>query len=170
LVLPEKHISAYNSDPEATRAVNRSRFVDGAVFLVLAWTRFYTWGVPPAVRDARRDEIASDLWEFLHDTDTASTVSPASHLILRLIRGVPDDFVWRAEHTLRTSPGLASRFLVVTLVIAMSATAAWLFDAMRARLLPVPPPIGARTAAPPPLPPLPPPTSIPDSSSTAGPP
>jgi hypothetical protein len=149
--------------------VQRSRFVDGAVFLVLTWTRFYTWGTPPAVRDARRDEIASDLWEFLHDPDMPATLSPARHLIFRLIRGVPDDLVWRAEHGMSMSRRLASRLLVATLIIAVSATAAWLFDAARARLLPVPPPIGVRSAAPPPLlPPFPP--SSPDSRSGVGPP
>jgi hypothetical protein len=149
--------------------VNRSRFVNGTVFLVLAWTRFYTWGAPPTVRDARRDEIASDLWEFLHDADAVARLSPASQLILRLIRGVPDDLVWRAEHAIRANRQLASRFLAATLVIAMSATAAWLFDTMRARLLPLPPPIRVRTAAPPPLPP-PSPRSSPDSRSASGPP
>jgi hypothetical protein len=40
--------------------MNASRSVTSAV---LAWTWFYTRGLNEAVRDARRDEIASDLFE-----------------------------------------------------------------------------------------------------------
>ena len=39
------------------------RFVTGAV---RAWTRLYTWRVAPSLREARRAEIESDLWEHLH--------------------------------------------------------------------------------------------------------
>jgi hypothetical protein len=39
------------------------------VACVRRWTCVYTWRLPPAVRDARREEIESDLWESSHDPD-----------------------------------------------------------------------------------------------------
>jgi hypothetical protein len=70
------------------------RFV---VALVRGWTRLYTSGQEPAVRDARRAEIESDLWELQHDGDGDPVVAPAAHVLARLLLGVPDDLSWRYE-------------------------------------------------------------------------
>lgn len=75
-----------------------SRRVAGAASLVRTWTWLYTCGLRTAVRDARRAEIESDLWEFFHDSDRAGSVSSTAHLVVRLLRGVPDDLSWCAEH------------------------------------------------------------------------
>ena len=48
------------------------RLVTGAV---RSWTRFYTWRVAPSLREARRAEIESDLWEHLHADGGAPTLS-----------------------------------------------------------------------------------------------
>src|SRR5207244_11858139 len=62
---------------------------------VRAWTRLYTSGLPPAVRNRRRGEIDSDLWEWC--ADQGSEPRGAMHLLLRLVLGMPDDVAWRVE-------------------------------------------------------------------------
>jgi TonB family protein len=64
------------------------------VSCVRGWTRWYTWRLPPAVRDARREEIESDLWESLHDPEmTAGWL--VVQMMMRLTLGIPDDLAWR---------------------------------------------------------------------------
>jgi hypothetical protein len=58
------------------------------------WTRAYTLGLPPELREARRAEIESDLWESLHDADASSP-----QILPRLAGGVFDDVCWRATLT-----------------------------------------------------------------------
>ena len=61
------------------------------------WTRLYTAGARPAPRDARRGQIASDLWE--HEADAlAEATTPralAGEVASRVLRGVPADLAWR---------------------------------------------------------------------------
>ena len=57
------------------------------------WTRLYTFGLPPHLREHRRAEIESDLWESLHDPDVARP-----RILLRLAGGVMDDVCWRANY------------------------------------------------------------------------
>ena len=71
----------------------------GALAIVRGWTRLYTALMQPAMRDARRAEIESDLWE-LHEDARRRGASPARiavHMLLRLVLGIVDDVVWRAE-------------------------------------------------------------------------
>ena len=70
-----------------------------ALGLVRAWTRLYTARMAPEARDARRNEIESDLWEFHEDARRrgASPAGIALHMLLRLALGAPDDLLWRAE-------------------------------------------------------------------------
>jgi hypothetical protein len=123
-----------------------------AVALVRLWTRLYTWRLPGDVRDARRAEIESDLWEFQHDNERVPTVGSAAHLIARVIRGVPDDLSWRADHMRGGGRAVAARFAIVTIAVAASGTMLLLFDLMRARELPKPPPHRASVPAPTPAP------------------
>jgi hypothetical protein len=52
------------------------------------WTRCYTAGLPGDVRDARRAEIESDLWDSLADGNSTR------HILARLALGIPDDLTW----------------------------------------------------------------------------
>jgi hypothetical protein len=61
-----------------------------SVVLVRWWTRAYTCGLPRQVRDARRAEIESDLWESAHDASEA-----AAQILPRLAFGIVDDLRWR---------------------------------------------------------------------------
>ena len=70
-----------------------------ALAIVRGWTRLYTARMQPTMRDARRAEIESDLWE-LHEDARRRGATPAGiavHMLLRLILGSVDDVVWRAE-------------------------------------------------------------------------
>lgn len=69
-----------------------------AVALTRSWTAFYTRGLPGNLRDRRREEIESDLWEqrqagSQHETQPGT----ALHILLRLVLGAPSDLVWRVE-------------------------------------------------------------------------
>ncbi len=70
--------------------------------LVRNWARMYTLGLPSEIREARRDEIESDLWEHAHDLELGRE-GPAPfcalHALIRLLTGVPDDMLWRIEQT-----------------------------------------------------------------------
>jgi hypothetical protein len=68
------------------------------VILTRAWTRAYTLGLPTHLREARRAEIESDLWESLHDPDL-----PPPQILPRLAGGVVDDVCWRATLTAEES-------------------------------------------------------------------
>lgn len=78
--------------------------------LVSRWVRYYTLGLPEGVRDDRRDEIASDLWEQAHDEASISAVNP--EILARGLLGVPADLAWRLERSrLARLPG----WLIATL-------------------------------------------------------
>jgi hypothetical protein len=67
-----------------------------AVALVRLWTRFCTRGLSWDIRESRLEEIESDLWELQHDP-VSRGVSPAVHVLARLVMGVPSDVWWRFE-------------------------------------------------------------------------
>lgn len=52
------------------------------------WTRFYTAGLPVDLRNARRAEVESDLWESLADG------APSRHILARVALGLADDLTW----------------------------------------------------------------------------
>jgi hypothetical protein len=62
--------------------------------LVRVWTHLYTFALPSEIRDRRRAEIESDAWESEHDPDIPHYV-----LLIRLLRGMPADLLWRLEVT-----------------------------------------------------------------------
>jgi uncharacterized protein (TIGR03435 family) len=88
-----------------------------AIAVVRAWTALYTWRMPPALREERRAEIDSDLWEFQQDANGDRGLGPALQVLFRLLAGIPDDLGWRLEHS--ASGDKASRN-----TIALAATAA----------------------------------------------
>ena len=67
---------------------------------VRAWVRLYTAGLPSGLRDDRREEVDGDLWEQVHDAETGQRDGPplATHLMLRMLLGLPDDLLWRLAH------------------------------------------------------------------------
>jgi hypothetical protein len=110
-----------------------------AIAVVRGWTRAYTWRLPQDVRDVRRGEIESDLFES--QRDDGPTLSLALQVTMRLLLGVPDDVQWRIEHS---QWGRTPAFVVAALATTAFLIAAFLWvDLMSARRLPVPPPLPA---------------------------
>jgi hypothetical protein len=63
------------------------------------WTAAYTLGLATHVRDARRDEIASDVWEHHGDVvaEGGSVWRFAGSVLGRVARGAPADLLWRVN-------------------------------------------------------------------------
>ena len=57
------------------------------------WTRLYTAGLPVDLRDARRAEVESDLWESVADG------APSRHILARVALGLADDLTWSLTGT-----------------------------------------------------------------------
>ena len=60
--------------------------------LVRNWARVYTFGLTSEIREARRAEIESDLWEHAHDSELGRDArSPfcALHALIRLLAECP---------------------------------------------------------------------------------
>ena len=60
--------------------------------LVRIWTHLYTFALPSEIRERRRAEIESDVWESEHDPDV-----PHHAFVFRVLRGMPADVLWRLE-------------------------------------------------------------------------
>ena len=109
-----------------------------AIRCVREWTRLYTWRMPPPLRENRRAEIESDVWEFQSDAAGDSGFGSALHIFLRLLIGVPDDLGWRLEQA--ASAGTLTQGSVA--LIARAAGAAffigviWVIDADAGRRVP----------------------------------
>ena len=105
--------------------------------LVRGWVWLYTLGLPLQARNDRRTEIDSDLWDQTHTwrVRRPSTSGDASSVLLRCLRGMPADLIWRfadtrtrrssAEgrpamltFTMRSSVGRATIILMAVLVVA----------------------------------------------------
>jgi hypothetical protein len=65
--------------------------------LAHAWVMLYTRGLPVDRREARRDELTSDLWEHAHDTPSSGRAVLTVAILGRLLEGVPADIAWRVE-------------------------------------------------------------------------
>ena len=74
-----------------------AKLVVAAHQLVRGWVWLYTLGLPLETRNARRTEIDSDLWDQAHTwgVHRPSTSGDASSVLLRCLRGVPADLLWR---------------------------------------------------------------------------
>ena len=130
-----------------------------AVVIVRAWTRLYTWRLPAPLREGRRTEIESDLWELEHDVTGGSRISPAMHVLLRLIAGVPDDLRWSVEHVVPADSRL--RMTLALTATAFLVAALWGLNVLRPPELPPLPAsahlLNVELVSPPPPPPPPPP-------------
>jgi hypothetical protein len=73
-----------------------SRLLGHSSRLARAWVRYYTRDMPPDIRDARRAELESDLWEQDSASGSAS-VAVALSVLDRCICGMPADVTWRRE-------------------------------------------------------------------------
>jgi hypothetical protein len=64
---------------------------------VEGWVAFYTRGLPSEVRDARRAELRSDLWEHLRQAsgDGHGRLRRSVQVGGRVVRGMADDLWWR---------------------------------------------------------------------------
>lgn len=67
------------------------------VRLAQSWVALYTRGLPSDLRDARRAEIASDLWEHRNHGSPNESGGMASGIVGRVVAGVPADISWRVE-------------------------------------------------------------------------
>jgi hypothetical protein len=124
-----------------------------ACTLVRGWTQFYTCSLPAARRDARRAEIASDLWECQQDVGSRYGLQEALQVVARLVLGVPDDVAWVL---MQVPNGRAVMVSVATLIVLVVA---WLYaQVLGPQTLPAPPPLPVQhvNSAPPPPPPPPP--------------
>ncbi|MBI2764401.1 MAG: hypothetical protein HYX53_00655 [Chloroflexi bacterium] len=83
-----------------------------AASFTLWWTRLYTSGLQPCLRDERRDEIASDIFEHRHAAATSGPML-ALAIALRCLLGIPADLAWRVEHS--AVAGMPARLLLAAL-------------------------------------------------------
>ena len=138
----------------------KSRSLRLAVAIVRAWTRLYTGRLESTLREARRAEIESDLWEFQQDSTRAHR-SPAAHVLIRLLLGIPADLSWRAEHAgIGNRPGKIAVLTATT--AAFLVMALWVVASLQQVDVPQPPAappqvLDIRLFSPPPPPPPPPP-------------
>jgi hypothetical protein len=133
-----------------------SRTLELAIALVRLWTRVYTARMSPRLGAARRAEIESDLWEFQQDRVGRGSLPPIVHVLVRLVRGIPDDLCWRAAHASVAVRPVRTTVVLTGVVLLLAAL--WMFNTMRTADLPLPPtaPLRFTTLPPPPPPPAPP--------------
>ena len=77
----------------------------------------YTWRLPPEVREARREEIASDLWESAHDPHVTQ-VELVIQMVTRLTFGIADDLAWRLARV-RVTRSVMLRTVTAAAVMCM---------------------------------------------------
>ncbi len=70
-----------------------------AAATVNAWTRVYTVGAAAPIREARRDEIASDLWEHAKAgaEEGVGSRAVAGQMLARCLLGIGADLSWRVQ-------------------------------------------------------------------------
>jgi hypothetical protein len=137
----------------------------GAIGAVRAWTKLYTSGLASGQRDARREQIDSDLWESVNDTTSDRRMLPLQ-IVARLVMGIPDDLGWRSEH----AAGAPARRWRIALTVAAAAVFALWMVRERTMSAPLPElpasltvsPHGVRLIDAPPPPPPPPPPCAPE--------
>ena len=70
-----------------------------SVGMTRSWVALYTLGVPLDIREARRSEIDSDLWEqqWLAARRGDPAVGTAIEVLTRMLLGIISDVTWRAQ-------------------------------------------------------------------------
>ena len=70
-----------------------------SIRLTRRWVRLYTAGLPTEVREARRAELESDLWEQEQEAGAAGCrpTTTALHVQRRFMLGIPADLSWRQQ-------------------------------------------------------------------------
>jgi citrate lyase beta subunit len=99
-----------------------------AVALVRTWTWLYTSGLPEQIRERRRLEIESDVWESQRETLDAADIRVAAHVLWRLLFGMADDLHWRSEARAMLARPLnpaRARALIAAGAGALLLAAAW---------------------------------------------
>jgi hypothetical protein len=92
-----------------------------AIAVARVWTAVYTWRLPQPLRERRRGEIESDLWESRLEEPHDATL--ALHIVARLVRGVSDDVRWRVEQASAPSP--ARRLVAMAVGAAALVACVW---------------------------------------------
>ena len=113
-------------------------FLTIAMAIVRGWTRLYTCRMDPALRDERRAEIESDLWESQEDVRWAQRepAAVAGDMLVRLLRGASDDLFWRVEHA-RVHIHVMQQALWAT-AVASVVCVVWLMSALETKVAPLP--------------------------------
>lgn len=96
--------------------------------LATRWTALYTRNLPADIRDRRRREIASDVHEHTHAAQAAGEppVAVAIDIVLRVVRGMAADVIWRWS-TLRgrgVGSALPGRLVVMLNRLVITASVA----------------------------------------------
>jgi uncharacterized protein (TIGR03435 family) len=114
-----------------------SRVMRLAVQCVRGWTWLYTCRMPPGLRDTRRAEIESDLWESRRDA-TEDSLGSALQILLRLLIGIPDDLGWCVEQAAAADRLTRQRIALSARVAgaALFLCALWVIDADASRRRP----------------------------------
>ena len=80
--------------------------------VVRVWVHLYTIGMPNEIRDSRRAEIRSDLWEEEFDAICSGSrhIAGMVRMLARWLSGIPSDLSWRVQaalevHAARKAPG-----------------------------------------------------------------
>jgi TonB family protein len=136
-----------------------SPMVRAAIGVVRLWTELYTCALPSSVREARRAEIASDVWHAVHDPDRDAPWRLALQMILRLVLGIRDDLGWRWEQPTAATTRRRMRTVMATgALCALVLAVAPAFWRTQSPPLPQRPEFGtpAPVVHPPPAPPAPP--------------
>lgn len=112
-----------------------------AAALVRQWTRVYTHRMPIALREARRAEIDSDLWEFEDEARRRGDrpVTIAAHILVRLFLGVADDLSWRVEHRDGEIALRRTLWWFAAATLSLLAVFLWLFAPLAGPAAPSPP-------------------------------
>jgi hypothetical protein len=79
--------------------------------IVRGWVDLYTRGMPSELRDARRDEIADDLWCQQQEATLQGLTARSldADIAMRLLFGIPSDISWRLAHRALVPSGLATK-------------------------------------------------------------
>ena len=86
---------------------------------VLGWCRFYTAGLPQAVADERRDELASDVWEQMMVGSYSK--SAARSVIWRAFKGVSGDLRWRRIASRTSSASVEDNYVFLVIFVGVAA-------------------------------------------------